>query len=101
MTVSPQPGKLGSPAASEPEPHGRYRFLIEGRDPGDALLRVLGVVAMQQAEVAAVEFRRTGPGFVAKLQLFGLDPQRAEHLSQRLAQLPVVLSVSFGSPEGR
>ncbi len=84
---------------------GRYLLLIEGVDPGDALLRVLGLIAVQQARVTALTFDRRGHGFRAKLEVENLGVQRAEHLSRRLAQLPVVESVSFGwsggPPTGR
>ena len=75
---------------------GRCIFLIEGLDPGDALLRVLGVACVQQAVVTSIRFDRRGPSFEARLEIEDLGVQRAEHLSKRLAQLPVVTGVSFG-----
>ncbi len=85
-----------SPPMPDAERAGRYLFLVEGLDPGDALVRVLGVIGVQQAQVQELSFRRSGGRFEAKLQIAGLGVQRAEHLSRRLAQLPVVTGVSFG-----
>ena len=88
------------PPDPEADPE-RYVLLIEGVDPGDALLRVLGLVSVQQARVTALTFDRRAHRFHAKLEVEGLGVQRAEHLSRRLAQLPVVESVAFGWSGGR
>jgi hypothetical protein len=87
MTPSPEP---------DPAPAGRHLLLIEGDDPGDALLRVLGVVSVQQARLSDLSFTREGGRFEARAEIAGLDGQRAEHLRRRLAQLPVVKGVSLG-----
>ena len=87
MTSSPQ---------STPDAY-RWLFLIEGIDGGDALLRVLGAVSVQQARVRALDFDGADGRFRARLEIEGLDAQRAEHLHHRLAQLPVALAVSVGS----
>ena len=77
-------------------PADRYVFLIEGLDLGDALLRVLGVISVQQARVRDLSFDCADGRFQARLEVEGLEMRRAEHLSHRLAQLPLVSSVSFG-----
>ena len=82
-----------------PEPAGRYVFLLEGIESGDALLRLLGVVCVQQAQVLELRFHRSGERFDAKLDIAGLGVQRAEHLSRRLAGLAIVKDVSFGWSE--
>ena len=74
----------------------RYVLLIEGADPGDALLRVLGPVSVQQARVSELSFASAGGRFHARLAIEGVDTRRAEHLAHRLAQLPFVGSVAFG-----
>ncbi len=81
---------------AEPGAGGRYLFLVDGIDSGDALLRVLGMVSVQQAGLMQVSFSCSHNEFSAKLEIEGLGVQRAEHLKRRLAQLPFVRSVSHG-----
>ena len=75
-------------------PGERHLFRIEGIDAGDALLRVLGVVAVQQARVIALDFDCADRRFQVRLETRGLESRRAEHLRHRLAQLPIIEDVS-------
>ena len=84
-----------SPDDDPPHPRGRLcRFLVEGFDSGDALLRVLGVFSVQQVRLVQVSFDSRYDGFRARLEVAGLGAQRADHLRRRLAELPCVRSVS-------
>ena len=85
---------LGSDQQTEPAAGGCWLFVLEGVDPGDALLRVLGLVAVQQACVRALDFDGADGRFRATLEIDGLEVRRAEHLRHRLAQLPIVGAVS-------
>jgi len=98
MTSRPQrlapdagPGQKTEAASAD-----RYVLLIEGIDLGDALLRVLGLVSVQQARVRDLRFDCADGRFQARLEVEGLEMRRARRLSLRLAQLPLVDSVSFG-----
>ncbi len=88
---------LGSDQPPESAYGDRWLFIIEGVDPGDALLRLLGIVAVQQARVRKLDFSGAGGRFQARLEVEGLAAKRAEHLRHRLAQLPIALAVSVGS----
>ncbi len=81
---------------AEAAPADRYVFLIEGLDVGEALLRVLGMISVQQTRIRALSFDCADGRFRARLETEGLDVRRAEHLSRRLSQSPLVSSVSFG-----
>ena len=85
-----------SPDDDPPHPGGGRlcRFLVEGFDSGDALLRVLGVFSVQQVRLVQVGFDSCDDGFRARLEVAGLGAQRADHLRRRLAELPCVRSVS-------
>lgn len=74
----------------------RHLFVVEGQDAADALLRVLGVVAVQQARLAGATFDVAAGRMVARMEVEGLSQDRAEHLRHRLAQLPAVTGVSLG-----
>ena len=81
------------------DPGGRHILLVEGieREPtADALLRVLGTLAVQQVQLIEVRFTTTGGGFAARLEIEVLSSQRAEHLARRLRQLASVTAVSLG-----
>lgn len=82
------------PAADDLACGDRHLFRVEGIDAGDALLRVLGLVAVQQARVTALDFDCADRRFQVKLEVQGLGPRRAEHLRHRLAQLPIVEDVT-------
>lgn len=81
-------------AMPEPASGDRYVLLIEGLDAADALLRVLGVVSVQQARVTELSFDCAEGRFRTRLEIEGVEAQRAQHLRHRLAQLPLVKDVS-------
>lgn len=83
-------------SAGTDETRSRRLFLIEGLDADDALLRVLGVFAVQQARVQAVAFTVADGRFALRLEAEGLAEQRTRHLRVRLETLPQVASVSMG-----
>jgi hypothetical protein len=74
----------------------RHLFVVEGLDAADALVRVLGVVAVQQARLAGAAFDVVDGRMVARMEVEGLTQNRAEHLRYRLMQLPLVTGVSLG-----
>jgi hypothetical protein len=81
------------------DPGGRHILLVEGieREPtAEALLRVLGTLAVQQVQLIEVRFTTTAGGFAARLEIEPLSLQRAEHLAWRLRQMPSVTAVSLG-----
>ncbi len=80
-------------------PGGRHILLVEGtqQDPtAEALLRVLGTLAVQQVRLIEARFTTTRGGFTARLEIERLSLQRAEHLARRLGQTPSVTAVSLG-----
>ena len=79
-----------------PAPAGRHLFLIEGIGDADALLRLLGPFAVQSSRLIEVSFAERNGRFTARLEAEGLSLERAEHVRQRLGQLPVVEGVSLG-----
>ncbi len=87
------------PTGVTSDPGGRHILLVEGieREPkADALLRVLGTLAVQQGRLIEVRFARTDGGFNVRLEIEGLDLQHTEHLARRLRQIPAVTGVSLG-----
>ena len=92
-----RPADLAGGVADDPA--GRHILLVEGveREPtADALLRVLGTLAVQQVQLIEVRFTTTGGGFAARLEIERMSLQRVEHLARRLRQLPAVTAVSLG-----
>jgi hypothetical protein len=73
-----------------------YLFLIEGREATDALMRVLGPFAVQSAGLTRVTFGMAEGRFAARIEVEGLSQDRADYLSRRLTQIPLIASVSFG-----
>jgi acetolactate synthase small subunit len=71
-------------------------FLIEAVDEPDALLRVLGPLAVRQVHINGLEMRRIGAGLTLRIEVAGLADGDAEHLTRRLRGLPVVIAVSLG-----
>ncbi len=81
------------------DPGGRHILLVEGNERellADPLLRVLGILAVQQVRLVDVRFTRSGGAFSARLEIEPLSLQRAEHLAQRLRQIPSITAVSLG-----
>lgn len=84
------------PLVDTPMAGRRHLFLIEGLDAADALLRVLGPFAVQSGRLAEVSFSVVEGRITVRLEVEGLNPDRAEHLRRRLGQLPLVTGVSLG-----
>ena len=71
-------------------------YLIEGADVVDALVRVLGLFAIQQVRLSNVEFAADKGRMTLKLEAQGLDVDRADYLRRKLQLLPLVTSVATG-----
>jgi len=71
-------------------------YLIEGVDVVDALVRVLGLFAVQQARLSNVEFTAHEGRMTLKLEAEELDVDRADYLHRKLQLLPLVTSVAMG-----
>lgn len=85
------------PAAAEAPVAGRrHLYLIECPDAADALVRVLGLFAVQQARLTTLAAHAADGRLAARIEVEGLTPDRAQHLCLRLKQLPLVTSVSLG-----
>ena len=75
---------------------GQHLFILETRNDSDALLRVLGCFAVQQAELIETRAVALGPMLSMRIIAQGLSPSRAESLRRRLCELPLATSVSVG-----
>jgi hypothetical protein len=85
------------PAVGEDAGVGRrHLFLIECPDAADALVRLLGPFAVQQARLVTVAASIADGRLVARIEVEGMSPDRAQNLSLRLKQLPAVTGVSLG-----
>ncbi len=84
------------PLVDAPMAGRRHLFLIEGLDAADALLRVLGPIAVQSGRLAEVSVSVVEGRITVRLEVEGLSADRAEHLRRRLGQLPLVTGVSLG-----
>ena len=75
---------------------GQHLFILETRNEDDALLRVLGCFAVQQARL--LETRAVADGAMLSMRIVarGLSPNRAELLRHRLCELPLSAQVSVG-----
>ena len=71
-------------------------FIVEAPNSDDALMRVLGCFAVQQARLvdtrAVVDGARLSMHIVAQ----GLSPRRVELLRRRISELPLAATVSVG-----
>jgi hypothetical protein len=81
----------------------RYAFVIEAVDASDALVRILSLFAVQPLALASASLVQAAGGCAIRIEVDGLDPQRAETLLRRLDGLPIVRSVGLGwsQPAGR
>jgi hypothetical protein len=75
---------------------GQHLFILEARNDGDALLRVLGCFAVQQARVVETRAVADGPRLSMRIIAHGLSKSRAERLRLRLCELPLAAQVSLG-----
>jgi hypothetical protein len=76
--------------------HGQHLFILESRNDDDALLRVLGCFAVQQARLVETRAVADGPMLSMRIVARGLSPSRAELLRRRLCELPLAAQVSVG-----
>jgi len=74
----------------------RRLFVVEALDAADVFLRVLGIVAVQQARLSGATLDGREGRVVARLEIEGLNDERADYLRRRLAQLHLVTAVSMG-----
>ena len=75
---------------------GQHLFILEARNDDDALLRVLGCFAVQQARLVETRAVADGPLLSMRIVAQGLSASRAERLRQRLCELPLAAQVSVG-----
>jgi hypothetical protein len=85
------------PAAAQASTTGRrHLFLIECPDDPDALVRLLGLFAVQQARLLTVAANAAAGRLAARIEVEGLSQDRAHHLCLRLRALPLATTVSLG-----
>jgi hypothetical protein len=73
---------------------GQHLFILEARNDDDALLRVLGCFAVQQARLVDTRAVAEGSRLSMRIIAQGLNASRAERL--RLCELPLAAHVSAG-----
>ncbi|HRD47361.1 MAG TPA: hypothetical protein PLF78_12860 [Caulobacter sp.] len=78
----------------------RRLFLLRAHDEPDALARVLGVVAFQQARLTRVEAEPVGDGLSIRLEIEDAGEHKAEALARRLEACPAVRRLAFGWRSG-
>jgi hypothetical protein len=71
----------------------RRTFLIAARPEIDVLARVLAPFAVQAARIVAAELRDQGGRIEIRLEVAGLEPARADTLSERLRAMPSIIEV--------
>lgn len=81
-------------------PPDQQLFLVEARNGADALLRVLGCFAVQQADVVETGSRVEGERLSMRIVVRGLNPSRVDLLRKRISELPLAASVSVGWRQG-
>ncbi|MFZ5670381.1 MAG: hypothetical protein ACOY4K_12880 [Pseudomonadota bacterium] len=74
----------------------RRLFLVGAADEPDALARVLGVVALQQARLRRLEAEAAADGLSIRLEIDDPGDHRAEVLARRLQACPSVTRLAFG-----
>lgn len=83
------------------KPDGKRRlFLVGAADEPDALVRVLGVVALLQARLRRVEAEPGEGGLAIRLEIDDTGDHRAEALARRLLACPAVTRLAFGWRDG-
>jgi hypothetical protein len=71
----------------------RHVFHVEADPCTDILLRIIGPFAVQGAVLADVRHGQTEDAAWTAIEATGLDPERAELVCLRLAQIPSVRAV--------
>jgi hypothetical protein len=77
-------------------PLDQQLFLVETSDTGDALLRVLGCFAVQQARLVETRAVVDGARLSMRIVAQGLTSHRVELLRRRISELPLAATVSVG-----
>lgn len=71
----------------------RRTFLITAEAETDILIRVLAPFAVQAARIVAADLAERGARVAIRIEVTGLDPQRADTLAERLRGMPAVVEV--------
>ena len=74
----------------------RRTFLIQAHRRGDIILRVLGPFVVQGAEILAVEAHQEADRTAIRVEAGGLAESAAQHLVERLREMPAVIGVGLG-----
>lgn len=74
----------------------RRTFLIEAHRHSDVVLRVLGLFAVQDAEVLMIEAAQGAQLTSIRIETGGLAEGAAQHLVERLRAMPAVTGVGLG-----
>ncbi|WP_347276653.1 hypothetical protein [Caulobacter segnis] len=80
----------------KPDSDKRRLFMVSAADTTDALIRVLNVVAVQQARLRRVEAAQTAEGLTISLETDDEGDDRADLLASRLGACLAVRGVGFG-----
>ena len=71
-------------------------FIVDAPDSDDALMRVLGCFAVQQARLVDTRAVVDGARLSMRIVAQGLSPGRVELLRRRISELPLSATVSVG-----
>jgi hypothetical protein len=71
-------------------------FLVEFTDGPDAVLRILGALAVQGGRLEHLALERRRARMSLRIHVRGLDDRQSDHLRLRLGELPMVRGVSLG-----
>ena len=71
-------------------------FIVDAPDRDDALMRVLGCFAVQQARLVETRAVVHGARLSMRIVAQGLSPRRVELLRRRISELPLAATVSVG-----
>lgn len=74
----------------------RRTFLIEAQQRGDVVLRVLGLFAVQGAEILTIAAAQEPDRTSIRIETGDLAEDAAQHLVERLRVLPAVTGVGLG-----
>ena len=87
---------MGATVSPPSEDDKRRLFLVTADDTPDALMRVLGVAAVQQTRLRALTAGPDGAAMSIRLEIDDQGEDRAQALAARLAACTVVHAVGFG-----
>lgn len=75
-------------------------FIVDAPDSDDALMRVLGCFAVQQARLVDTRAIVDGARLSMRIVAQGLSANRVELLRRRISELPLAATVSVGWRNG-